>query len=126
MTAKTATTLRLGAIVLDCPDPRGLAEFYAELLGWSVADGPAEQDWVDVVSPDGGPSVSFQLAVDYRPPTWPGNERPQMLHIDILVSDLDAEHERAVRIGAKPLTDKQGTFRVYADPAGHPFCLCAC
>ena len=119
------TALRLGAIVLDCPDPRALAEFYAELLGWTVAKDSTD-DWVDVVSPDGGPSVSLQLAPNYRPPTWPNPELPQMLHLDVLVHDLDAQHERAVRIGAKPLTDKQGTFRVYADPAGHPFCLCAC
>jgi len=121
----TRTALRLGAIVLDCPDPRGLAEFYAQLLGWSVAEDAAD-DWVDVVSPDGGPTVSFQLALDYQPPTWPNPERQQMLHLDIEVHDLDAEHDRAVRIGARPLTGKQGTFRVYADPAGHPFCLCAC
>src|SRR5215207_311853 len=103
MTAKTTTALRIGAIVLDCPDPRRLAQFYAELLGWSVADGGADDDWVDVVSGEGGPSVSFQLDPNYRPPTWPANERPQMLHLDIEVSDLDAEHERAVRIGAQPL-----------------------
>lgn len=125
MTARTTTALRLGAIVLDCPEPKRLAEFYAELLGWSVAD-DAEDGWADVVPPGGGPSVSFQRDPNYRPPTWPDNERPQMLHLDIEVSDLDDEHERAVRIGAQPLTDKQGTFRVYADPAGHPFCLCAC
>jgi len=121
----TRTALKLGAIVLDCPDPRALAGFYAELLGWSVAD-DAEHDWVDVVSPDGGPTVSFQRDPDYRPPTWPRPERPQMLHLDVKVSDLDAEHDRAVRAGATPLTDRQGSFRVYADPAGHPFCLCAC
>jgi hypothetical protein len=70
--------------------------------------------------------VSFQRAPDYQPPTWPNPPRPQMLHLDIEVSDLDAEHERAVRAGARPLTESQGSFRVYADPAGHPFCLCAC
>lgn len=40
-------------------------------------------------------------------------------------------HERAVELGATPLLpttapepDKTSGFRVYADPAGHPFCLC--
>ena len=47
-----------------------------------------------------------------------------MLHLDVTVADVDAEHDRVVALGARPLTDRKGTFRVYADPAGHPFCLC--
>lgn len=125
MTA-TTTPLRLGAVVLDCDDPRALAAFYAELLHWEVrADEDGGNDWVDVVSPEGGVTVSFQRDPDHQPPTWRRPERPQMLHLDVKVPDLDAEHERAVALGAKPL-DEQRTFRVYADPAGHPFCLCAC
>jgi Glyoxalase-like domain len=121
----TMTALKLGAIVLDCPDPLGLAGFYADLLGWSVApDSGAE--WADVVDPAGGPTVSFQRDEKYRPPTWPDPQRPQMLHLDVQVADLDAEHERALKLGATQLPGGGRTFRVYADPAGHPFCLCAC
>lgn len=122
MSAPATTALRLGAIVLDCPDPPALATFYAELLGWTVAE-DSDDTWAWIVSPHGRPTMCFQPAADYRPPTWPDPERPQMLHLDVEVSDLDAEHERVVRIGARPLTDRQGSFRVYADPAGHPFCL---
>ncbi|HWD01148.1 MAG TPA: VOC family protein, partial [Amycolatopsis sp.] len=42
------------------------------------------------------------------------------------VTDLEAAHERVLDLGAKLLDDSPETFRVYADPAGHPFCLCAC
>lgn len=115
--------LAIGSIVLDCPEPTELAEFYAALLGWSV-DGDTGGDWVDVVDPAGGPSLAFQGAAGYVPPTWPDGERPQMFHLDVTVADMDVEHERVVGLGAKPLTERQGSFRVYADPAGHPFCLC--
>ncbi|HEY0641139.1 MAG TPA: VOC family protein [Pseudonocardiaceae bacterium] len=118
--------LRLGAVVLDCPDPAALAEFYAAVLGRQVAPHDAGGGWVDVPDPEGGPSVSFQLDPAFRPPTWPEGERPQMLHLDIVVTDLDAEHERVVGLGARLVDDTHATFRVYLDPAGHPFCLCAC
>ena len=73
----------------------------------------------------GGAKVEFQGVADYVAPTWPEGDKPQMFHLDLTVEDLPAAHERAVGIGAK-LLDEQKTFRVYADPAGHPFCLCAC
>jgi len=116
----TTAIPRLGAVVLDCPDPRALAGFYARLLDWAPARD--EDDWARVEGP-GGQELAFQLAPDYRPPTWPAPERPQMFHLDLLVGDLDAAHDRAVELGAT-LLDRQPTFRVYADPAGHPFCLC--
>ena len=105
----TTAIPRLGAVVLDCPDPRALAGFYARLLDWQ----PARDDdgWSTLEGPDG-------------PPTWPDSQRPQMFHLDLLVADLDAAHDRAIELGAT-LLDRQRTFRVYADPAGHPFCLCA-
>jgi hypothetical protein len=40
------------------------------------------------------------------------------------VDDLEAAHERAISLGAR-LLDTQAKFRVYADPVGHPFCLCS-
>ncbi|MET7330511.1 VOC family protein [Nonomuraea sp. NPDC005650] len=112
-------------VVLDCPDPRGLAEFYSRLLGWPVTY--ADDEWV-VVSDGGAPKrVAFQLAPDFRPPTWPDPERPQQLHLDFTVADLDKAEKQVLEIGAtkhghQPCDD--GSFRVYLDPAGHPFCLC--
>ena len=71
--------LAIGAIVLDCPDPGELAEFYATLLGWKVQSDTGG-DWVDVVNPAGGPSLAFQRDPEYQAPTWPDPKRPQMLH----------------------------------------------
>jgi catechol 2,3-dioxygenase-like lactoylglutathione lyase family enzyme len=113
----------LKTIVLDTPLPRALAEFYGELLGWRI--GHDEPDWVVVVNPDGGTNIACQLDPDFQPTTWPGRERPQMLHLDLSVDDMSREHGRALGLGAR-LLDTQGSFRVYADPAGHTFCLCAC
>jgi hypothetical protein len=123
MSASTPTVPRLAAIVLDCPDPVALSGFYARLLEWPDPAEPSD-DWVTLSSPDGGADIGFQRAPEYQTPTWPDPERQQMLHLDLAVGDLPAAHDRAVELGARPL-DTQQTFRVYADPAGHPFCLCA-
>ena len=122
MTTRTAT---LHAVVLDCPDPRALAEFYPGLLGWRMTED--SDGWTTLTNPAGGTLVEFQPDPHFRPPTWPDQERPQMLHLDLGVADLDTAHREAVALGATPLTEVKGTrespWRVYADPAGHPFCL---
>ncbi|MER7013237.1 VOC family protein [Saccharopolyspora sp. NPDC000359] len=124
------TKLKLAAFAIDCPDPRALAEFYAGLLGWQVDEAESHDDWVELADPDGGAPLAFQRDPGYRPPTWPSRDVPQMMHLDIRVQTLDEGHERAVAAGATPLpqpSDKQDAkFRVYADPVGHPFCMCAC
>ncbi|SDY36420.1 hypothetical protein SAMN05216215_102558 [Saccharopolyspora shandongensis] len=123
------TTLRLVAFAIDCPDPRALAEFYGRLLGWEIDESETEDDWVELADPAGGAGLGFQRDPGYRPPTWPSREVPQMMHLDIRVSTLAEGHEQAIAAGATPLPqppDQQGaSWRVYADPAGHPFCLCA-
>jgi Glyoxalase-like domain len=118
--------IRVRAIVLDCPDPLALSSFYAELLGWPP-DPETDPDnfWAELASPDCSVKIEFQRVSGYRPPTWPDGERPQMLHLDFRVADLSAEHDRALQVGARLLADRSPEFRVYADPAGHPFCLCA-
>ncbi|RZQ64330.1 VOC family protein [Amycolatopsis suaedae] len=115
-----------GSVVLDCADPERVAGFYAELLDWPKATGRA--DWLTLNGP-GGAQIEFQRAPDHQRPTWPTGERPQQLHLDLRVTDLPAAHDRALALGAELLDDqgmKSTGFRVYADPAGHPFCLCAC
>lgn len=115
---------RFRSTVIDCPDPRALAGFYSRLLGWPVTS--EEDDWV-VVSDGGSPDrLAFQLVADHRPPTWPEGERPQQLHIDVLVDDLDEAERRVLEIGATKAEvqpSEDGAFRVFLDPAGHPFCL---
>ncbi|MFG2128470.1 VOC family protein [Streptomyces sp. NPDC048751] len=115
---------KLGQVVLDCPDPRALAGFYAEVLGGTVE---GEGDWVDLKVPGGG-SLAFQAAPGFVPPAWPAADRSQQFHLDLTVDDLDTAEKGVLALGAKALdaADRSRSFRVYADPAGHPFCLCAC
>ncbi|MEU2059914.1 VOC family protein [Streptomyces sp. NPDC013455] len=114
---------KLDVVVLDCPDPRALAGFYAGVLGGTVE---GDDEWADLKVP-GGPALAFQRAPGFVPPRWPAPDHSQQFHLDLAVQDLDAAEEGVLELGAKPLdTDRSRTFRVYADPAGHPFCLCAC
>jgi catechol 2,3-dioxygenase-like lactoylglutathione lyase family enzyme len=112
---------RFPSVVLDCPDPEQLARFYGSVLDWKVESSP---DWAEVRA-DYGQVICFQKVEDYRAPQWPGQESPQQSHLDIMVDNLD-EGEAAVReLGATLAEHQPGeTFRVFLDPAGHPFCLC--
>lgn len=118
---------RFRSTVLDCPDPHALAAFYAGVLGGTPRS--ADDDWVVLDVPD-GPRLAFQRAEGYTPPEWPRADRnSQQFHLDFDAGSTWAEIETAeaavLALGARPLhqEDKED-FRVYADPAGHPFCLC--
>ncbi|MYR47089.1 VOC family protein [Streptomyces sp. SID5910] len=118
----------LGVVVLDCPDPRALARFYADVLGGTVeVQNDGRDEWVDLKLP-GGQALAFQAAPGYVPPEWPGTDGAQQFHLDLTVPDLDAAEKAVLELGARPLEadDRSRSFRVYADLAGHPFCLCAC
>jgi catechol-2,3-dioxygenase len=114
---------RLHAVVLDCPDPNALATFYAQLIGWEVED--SDDEWVTLRGDD-DVRLSFQLAPDHQPPRWPDPQRPQQFHLDFWVDDYAAAEPRALELGARVLdaSPEHPSFRVYADPAGHPFCFC--
>ncbi len=112
---------RLAGVVLDCPDPKALASFYSELLGLPITNSDAK--WADVS--DGKTiCVSFQHAPDHQPPRWPDPAYPQQFHIDVMVDDIDEAEPKVLALGATRLPGESSTFRVYADPSGHPFCLC--
>jgi len=116
---------KLGVVVLDCPDPSALAGFYAGMLGGTVKDDGG--DWVDLELP-GGQALAFQAAPGHVPPRWPAPDGSQQFHLDLTVDDLDTAEQGVLALGAKALdaADRSRNWRVYADPAGHPFCLCAC
>jgi catechol 2,3-dioxygenase-like lactoylglutathione lyase family enzyme len=105
-------------VVIDCPDPAGLAEFYSELLGLPVTYRSA--DWVVIAENDTTSGFAFQLAPDHQPPQWPDPARPQQFHLDVMVDDLADAETRVLALGARRLPHGD---HVYADPAGHPFCL---
>lgn len=112
--------------VLDCPSAPALAAFYAELLGWRVfPDTDGDGTWVEIGPQDGDAALAFQGVEDFRAPEWPGQEHPQQMHLDVDVDDLEAGEEAVLALGATLHPTQPGTsFRVFLDPAGHPFCLC--
>jgi hypothetical protein len=113
---------RYPSLVLDCSDPRPVAEFNAALLGW---DAEVSDDWADVRSPDRQQCLSFQRVEHYRAPEWPGQDVPQQMHLDVMVQDLDQAEQAVLELGATKHDHQPGTtFRVFLDPAGHPFCTC--
>jgi catechol 2,3-dioxygenase-like lactoylglutathione lyase family enzyme len=108
---------RMHHVVLDCPDPDALAAFYSALLGLPVTY--RDDDWVVVAASDTTSGLAFQRAPRNQRPTWPDPAIPQQVHLDIMVDDIAAAGPRVLALGAAKL-DGPG---VYADPAGHPFCL---
>jgi catechol 2,3-dioxygenase-like lactoylglutathione lyase family enzyme len=112
---------RLHHTVIDCPDPRALAGFYAELLGMHVVRD--DDDWVTIRTDSDAPGIAFQRAPDLVPPRWPDPGRPQQFHLDVHVDEVEAAERRVFALGAARLDGGGKDFRVYADPAGHPFCL---
>ncbi|MBV9894378.1 MAG: VOC family protein [Chloroflexi bacterium] len=132
----TSTFPTLVQVVLDTTDVRRLAEFYRELLGYEYRPGDeprqGEQnlDWLGLRHPSGSPRIAFQLTERLPRSTWPKPDIPQQLHLDLSVSnkpELDAQHERVLKMGATLIFDRsedpQEPLYVYADPAGHPFCI---
>ena len=110
-------------VALDCREPRVVAEFYRDLTGAEIIR--ADDDWYQLAGQPGGFALAFQLAPDHVPPQWPSAEHPQQMHLDFDVADLDAGEQRVLEIGARKHEHQPGrTFRVFLDPAGHPFCLC--
>lgn len=113
---------RFPNFVIDCPDPALLAGFYGELLGWTVQ---ADPDWAEIRPEDARQCISFQQVQNYRAPAWPDQAVPQQVHLDVMVEDLDAAEPVVLALGATRHPHQPGeTFRVFLDPAGHPFCLC--
>jgi predicted enzyme related to lactoylglutathione lyase len=118
----------LECVVLDCPEPAELAAFYGSILGgavnrpdrrWALSDA-----WATLHTPS-GVVLAFQRAADHLPPLWPDPSRPQQFHLDFGVADLDRAEEQVLAHGATVLdAGADGrSWRIYADPAGHPFCL---
>jgi catechol 2,3-dioxygenase-like lactoylglutathione lyase family enzyme len=131
---------QLRQVVLDTEDARQLAEFYRELLGLAYRPGdepppadepdPAGADWLVLRGAAGSAGMAFAQVDSLPPATWPDGLQPQQLHLDLTVptaAELDRQHERTLALGARLLFDRSGDseepLRVYADPAGHPFCI---
>lgn len=110
---------RWHGLVIDCPDPQALAGFYEELLGMvRVQDDPG---WVVIGDAPDRPGVAFAQVSSWQPPAWP--QESAHLHFDVRVDDLATAGEKVLALGARRLDGGGERFHVFADPAGHPFCL---
>ena len=130
----------LRAVVLDATDARALGEFYRQLLGYEYRPGdeppqagepdPTGHDWLVLRDADGTARLAIQQVEHLAAATWPDPDVPQQLHLDMTVGDVDglaAQHDRALSLGAVVLADRSADpdepLYVFADPAGHPFCI---
>jgi catechol 2,3-dioxygenase-like lactoylglutathione lyase family enzyme len=135
-----STYPRFAEVVLDTTDARRLAEFYRELLGYHYragdepppdgADDERGRDWLVLLAPEGRRGLAFQQVERVKPTTWPDDEIPQQMHLDLTVPDtaeLDRQHDRTRGLGATLRYDRSHDehepLRVYADPSGHLFCI---
>ena len=112
--------------VFDAPDLAVESAFWAGVLGGTVDD-YSESGW-HMVKVDDQPRVGIQHVADHVSPDWPDGT-PQQVHLDLWVEDFESAHREVMSLGAKVLqpvddSDPKEGYQVYADPAGHPFCLC--
>ena len=123
------------AVAIDATNARAVAEFYRQLLGYTYRAGdeapdPDGDDWLVLRDADGVPRIAVQRVAELPPSTWPDPTVPQQIHLDLTVGDvgeLARQHDRACSLGARVLedrsTDQAEPLYVFADPAGHPFCI---
>jgi hypothetical protein len=113
----------IAQLVIDSADPLALAAWWREVLDWTYAWEPEEDDVeVEIAPPDGSAanllflraselkSIKNRLHLDLRPPN--GSSQP-------------AELERLLSLGATRVDIGQGDvpWHVLADPEGNEFCL---
>jgi hypothetical protein len=113
---------RIEKVVFDCPDPSALARFYGDLLDLQtrLVDTPERVEITGGTNPD--LVLAFQRS-STPPPRWPDPSAPEQLHLDLAFDDPTAA-DAAERLGAVRLPDpNRPDHFVYADPAGHPFCM---
>jgi Glyoxalase-like domain len=114
----------LARVVIDCADPPALARFWAAVLNMPRR----VQETLDriVIARDDAslPMIALQLVPDYHPPRWPDPDHPAQMHFDIFFDDRTQKERLVLDLGGTRLPPQGGSCPVYAEPAGHPFCLC--
>jgi catechol 2,3-dioxygenase-like lactoylglutathione lyase family enzyme len=116
---------RLSGVALECVDPARLAEFYSRLTGWPVVY--VDPDWYAIGESRHAPfHLSFQRSPGHQPPTWPDAASSMQFHLHVRVDDLDTAERVVLALGGTKFAHQPNpnSSRVFADPAGHPFCLC--
>jgi Glyoxalase-like domain len=115
-----SNSIKLAPVTVDCPNAAELAAFYAAITEGAVTF--ADEGWAEVEGPNG--CMDFQTAPGHIPPAWPDPASSMQIHLDFIVDDLDAAEALVMTAGATKYDFQPNAHcRVYADPAGHPFCL---
>ncbi len=114
-------SIRLSSVAINCPNAAELAAFYADITGGQITF--TDPSWATVNGPGG--RIDFQTVPDHTPPTWPEATSPIQMHLDFFVDDLAATEARVLAAGATKYEVQPNADHctVFADPAGHPFCL---
>jgi hypothetical protein len=111
-------------VVFDAADVGAESKFWAGIFNGYVF---GDDQFQCVIDASGEWRVGVQRAPDHIPPEWPDGGPPQQVHLDLHVEDPGAAHQTAVGLGARLLQagdfDARSGHQVYADPAGHPFCI---
>jgi len=112
---------RITAWAIDCQDAGALAEFWTAVLGWVVAETDDDGNVSIKPTPDAAWGIDLLVVPD-------GPKRAKnRIHLDLSPTDRDqdAELERLLALGARPVDIGQGDVRwhVLADPEGNEFCL---
>jgi catechol 2,3-dioxygenase-like lactoylglutathione lyase family enzyme len=110
---------RLHHTIVDAPNPTTTAAFWSAVLGLPITF--QNDDFVVVSANETTSGLGFQRAPALRQSTWPDPDIPQQIHFDVMVDDLRAASSAVKALGARQLPGEH----VFADPAGHPFCLIA-
>jgi predicted enzyme related to lactoylglutathione lyase len=112
---------KLAVLDLECPDPRALAEFYHQVLGWDIV--LSRDEYVEIS--DGSTRILFTCVDGYQGSGWPTSAAPKRYHLCLQANDMADAAKRCLELGAsKPeFQPGGGRWTVLTDPAGHPFCL---
>jgi hypothetical protein len=113
-------------IVFDAADVESESAFWASMLDGNVVGD--DDEFHCVLDSAGAWCIGVQFAPNHVPPEWPGGTQQQQVHLDLHVEDARSAHDEVVRLGARLLQpasdlDAEEGHQVYADPAGHPFCV---
>ena len=110
-------------VVFDAADLHAESAFWAGMFGGHVFE---DETFHSVIDAAGEWRIGVQLTPKHVPPDWPDGA-PQQVHMDFHVEDPREAHEHATRLGARLLQaddlESHEGHQVYADPAGHPFCI---
>jgi predicted enzyme related to lactoylglutathione lyase len=102
--------------------PRGVADFWAGVLGWKVVDDDHGYCWASS-NGEWAPPILVFVPVPERKTV------KNRIHLDVnpAGADQDAELERLLALGAVRVDVGQGDvpWIVLADPEGNEFCLLA-